>query len=426
MFAAESHVQKRLHINAPRDKLFKTLMSYSHWKSNPRIVRAFIDKSADTIQWLEDMGLKFDVPRFYPDQNPAVYHVPEGGGSAFVKTLVKKCEDFSAQLLCKTGAKKILTDGRGRVTGVIAGTKEGELKIAARCVIIATGGYAGNRELMKKYYPFYTETLHVMGIPHMGDGLEMALELGAATEDLGTMHIGGPCFPAFNHLANASREPSTVWVNKSGERFVDENIGYLWPESGNALNRQPEKTSYTLFDENIKQSLIEVGVNWGGIANLGPGARLTNLEKELRAEVDKGTVKISNSWNEIAQWIGADSRVLKSSIDEYNRFCDQKHDALFSKDSRFLLPLRTPPYYAIRCVQVTHNTLGGIKVNHHMEVLDQQGKPIPGLYATGVDTGGWVSDTYCLILSGNAFGFAVNGGRIAAENAVKYLSEKRP
>ncbi len=116
--------------------------------------------------------------------------------------------------------------------------------------------------------------------------------------------------------------------------------------------------------------------------------------------------------------------MLKSGIDEYNRYCDQKNDRAFSKDPRFLFPLRTPPYYALRCVQVTHNTLGGIKINHHMEVLDHQDNPIPGLYAVGVDTGGWVSDTYCLILTGNAFGFAVNGGRIAAENAMKYLSDK--
>ena len=68
-------------------------------------------------------------------------------------------------------------------------------------------------------------------------------------------------------------------------------------------------------------------------------------------------------------------------------------------------------------------TIGGIKINHHMEVINTQDKPIPGLYAVGVDTGGWESETYCAILAGSTFGFALNSGRIAAENAVKSLSK---
>jgi fumarate reductase flavoprotein subunit len=96
---------------------------------------------------------------------------------------------------------------------------------------------------------------------------------------------------------------------------------------------------------------------------------------------------------------------------------------MFMKDPRFLQPLRIAPYYAFKCVPSFHGTIGGIKINHRMEVLDKQGHPIPGLYAGGIDTGGWESDTYCLTLSGSAFGFALNSGRIAAENASKYVFE---
>ena len=85
------------------------------------------------------------------------------------------------------------------------------------------------------------------------------------------------------------------------------------------------------------------------------------------------------------------------------------------------MPLRTPPYYGLKCYQGFLGTIGGIKINHRMEVLDQQEDPIPGLYAGGNDTGGWESDTYSLILSGFAFGFAVNSGRIAGENAAKFV-----
>ena len=142
------------------------------------------------------------------------------------------------------------------------------------------------------------------------------------------------------------------------------------------------------------------------------------------AQAEKDLVKISDSWDEIADWIGADPKVLKATVDEYNAACDHGYDPIFAKDRKYLLPLRTPPYYVIRWHVHFPNTIGGIKVNEHMEVLDKQDTPIPGVYATGVDVGGWESETYCIQLSGSAFGFAVNSGRIAGENAVKFIEGK--
>jgi fumarate reductase flavoprotein subunit len=88
------------------------------------------------------------------------------------------------------------------------------------------------------------------------------------------------------------------------------------------------------------------------------------------------------------------------------------------------MPLRTPPYYAIKCGVDYLDTIGGIRINEQMEVLDKQGKPIPGLYAAGIDTGGWVGDTYCIRTTGTTFAFAINSGRIAGENAAgRFRSE---
>ena len=124
----------------------------------------------------------------------------------------------------------------------------------------------------------------------------------------------------------------------------------------------------------------------------------------------------------MAKWMGADPKVLKATIDEYNAACDHGYDPVFAKDRIYLVPLRTPPYYAIKCSFGLNNTIGGIKINEYMEVLDKQDKPIPGFYAAGVDTGGWVPDTYCVTLPGTAFGFALNSGRIAGENTAVYVS----
>lgn len=435
LFAAESPAQKRAMIDARRDDLFKTAMNYAHWKIDPRIVRAFIDKSGDTIAWLEEKGLNLDwIPALYPNQVPRVWHVPRGssgekrGGGEVIRVLAEKCKDLGVQLFYRTPAKKILTMKKGNVTGVLAAAEGREFRITTKSIIIATGGYGGNKELLKKYYPSYHDNMYCEGFhhTHMGDGLLMAIEIGAATEGLGILLLHGPGIQKSTRLTAVVQEPETLWVNKKGQRFTDEGITFYMSDCGHAVDRQPDKISYTLFDAKIKQMIIEQGLIKGmGVLFLPQRSKLPELERALQVGADNGRVKISNSWNEIANWIGADPKVLRATINEYNAACAQGYDPIFTKDRRYLLPLLTVPYYAIRGHLGFLDTIGGIKVNEHMEVIDNQDNPIPGLFAAGVDTGGWESDTYCTMLSGSAFGFAINSGRIAGENAVKHFRQIR-
>jgi fumarate reductase flavoprotein subunit len=424
LFAAESPTQKRMMIDARKDKLFRLAMDYAHWKINPKIIWAFLNKSGDTIRWLEEKGLRLDwIPALYPNQVPLVWHCLTKGGAMVVKALTKDCENLGVRILRDTAVKRILISEKGAVAGVLAEAKQTPVKILSRAVVIATGGYPGNAELLKKYCPSYTEEDQCVGIPHAGDGLLMAMDVGAATEGLGLLHLNGPRPLGSIHLTALAQEPNTIWVNKRGERFTDETIV---DGRGNTIHRQPEKVSYTILDERIKQSIVEEGLIKGlGVVYVPQGTKLTELDKELREEADQGRVRIAHTWDKIAGWVGADRRVLKATIDEYNSFCDHGYDAMFDKDRRYLVPLRNPPYYAIKCHSTFLGTIGGIKINHHMEVLNHQDGPIPGLYAVGVDTGGWEWDTYCLALSGTTFGFAINSGRIAGENAATYLSGQR-
>ena len=106
IFAAESPVQKRAMIDCRRDDCFKIAMGYAHWKIDPRIVRAFIDKSGDTVRWLEEKGLKFDCIPFYPNQIPT-WHVPKGRGAKMMKVLTGECRKLGVELHLRTPAKKI-------------------------------------------------------------------------------------------------------------------------------------------------------------------------------------------------------------------------------------------------------------------------------------------------------------------------------
>ena len=371
LFAAESPPLKRLKNDSSADELIKRALSYAHWKTDPRIVRAFIKKSGDTIGWLESIGVNFfEIAEYYPTQGPRIMHLPEGMGAGLVQVLVAKCKSLGVTLLRDTAATKILTDRNGTIVGINAVAKEEEISVSSKCVVIAAGGYGGNRDLLKKYYPQYTDELHLVGLPHQGDGLRMAMEAGAATEGLGTLLLRGPYFRGSNQVLTVATEPVTVWISKRGERFIDEAMGFNWPEAANALNRQPGRISFTLFDEAIKREFMTAGPIKG---YRNPALKpLEKLDKQLHSEASKGSVMISDSWDEIARWIGAEPETLKKTIDEYNYSCHRGYDDLFLKQRRFLIPLETPPYYALRCCQGFLGTIGGIRINHDMEVLDEQ------------------------------------------------------
>ena len=432
--ATESQMQRDMRLFVSTDRAFKMVMEYSRLEVDPRIVRAFLDKSADTVQWLEEKGVKFDsTALLYDDHDLPVWHCPIGGrgGADIVRTLLKKGSDLGIKVFRETPGAQILKDERGRVTGILARAKEKELRINAKSVIIATGGHGSNKELLKKYHSSYTEALLYLGTPLNGDGVLIANEAGANTEGWGTLLYHSPLFPMSilsstgTMLRAVLRQPLMIWVNKRGERFVDEGYPYVPVDTANALDRQPGKMCYALFDETTKQSIIREGFKRGVGYFLRPAAKPADLDKQLQLQLKNGLVALADSWGGIARWIGVAPGVLKSTVQEYNRFCDQGYDKDFLKERRHLLPLRKPPYYGIKCVSTYLDTIGGIKINHRMEVLDHNDRSIPGLYAVGVTTSGWAPKSYCMMLSGNAFGFAVNSGRIAGENAAEYIKGKR-
>jgi fumarate reductase flavoprotein subunit len=431
ILAADSEVQKRMSIAASQDDVFKTGMEYSHWKINPRIWRTIVNKSANTIQWLENKGIKFnEIPSQYPGQLLRTWHCVDSSGStgpSIIKVLRKNLEELGQTLITNCRVKRILTSPKGVVSGVLAESGGRELNVKAESVIIATGGYGGNKELLKKYISSYSDNTIYVGFPHnTGDGLKMAIEVGAGTDGLGTLMLHPPRYLKSIHVNAVAHEPFLIWINKNGERFTDETTTFHHIESGNAIDRQPDKLTYAVFDEKIKNRIIEEGIRVVGLPDTGiwAGGKLTNLNRELQAEVEKGDVQISQSWDGIAKWIGVPVKTLTTTINEYNRYCDQGYDEVFAKERRYLQELRTPPYYAIRCYLAFLTTVGGIKINQSMEVLGKQDKPIAGLYAGGDTTGGWEGDTYCMFLAGSALGFAINSGRIAGENASRYVSRK--
>jgi fumarate reductase flavoprotein subunit len=438
IFAAESPVQEGAGVVCRRNDCFKIAMEWAHWRINPAVVRAFIDRSGDTVRWLEEKGVEIDASIFRPNQFATVHRI-KGRGYALIRCLAESCRQMGVELLIHTPAKKILMGETSRVTGVVAEKGGKPFTISTSTAVIATGGFAGNKTLLKQYCPDYHDGMEIIGIPHTGDGLLMALEIGAATEGMGNLLLGMPraLHPPYDEsedlavppalrqmgLISFAADPRTLRINKRGKRFLDESIGL----GENAIVRQPDNTCFTIFDSAFVWTYAEQG-GFGpmGTSDVGPKITLSEWEQYLQAKVKKGLVKIFSSLNEMADWMGIIPSLLQATIDEYNTACDRGYDPLFAKDPKYLLPVRNPPYYVIKWAASCLNTMGGIKINENTEVLDKEDNPIPGLYAAGVDTAGsWESPTYCMKIAGHAFGFSVISGRIAGENAARYASKTK-
>ena len=432
LLAVNTPLQRQLGMDASTDVVFKHAVTYGHWKNNPRLLRVLIDKSADTIQWLENKGLKFnEIITHYPNQFPNTYHVAdgsEGTGQQIINALNSQCLKAGVKFLFNTKAKRILLDNINRVAGIIVG-KSGnrEIEIKTACIIICTGGFSGNEKLIRKYDPTYRKKLvPPRGLPNDGDGIKMATEVGADLDGMVVYEWEAFCNSSI-FLTVLLRRPCTMWVNRKGERYCDEGI-MVAVEAANALSRQPGKESFTIFDESIKNRMLKDRLNpfeafflegeardrkWSNFAD-------TTLE-DLKNGLTCDDVKISRSLAEVANWIGAEPEVLKAEVSKYNEFCEHGRDADFAKDNKHLLPLDNPPYYALRSGIKLTMTHGGIKVNQRMEVVDKEDSAITGLYAAGVETGAKDWDSYNMWLSGHAFGYTMNGGRIAGEEAAKYI-----
>ncbi len=411
IFACESPVQARQNIVADRDELFHRAMDWAHWRQvDPKILRAFINRSGDTVRWLENKGLEFQLIRFYPDQVPLVQHNIVGTGARLTSTIAGEARRLGVTILTQAAAAAILRDGAGQVIGVRVEREGAVTEIRSAAVIVTTGGFAGNPELLGRLCSSWSPDLVLSGLPLTGDGILMAEEAGAAIADFATVIKEGPRLDLHQWpLHFFERSPLALWINLNGERFVDETLGYHVFESVNALLAQPKGISFALFDDSVRDIFRTT---------------MPDINTALEQEVKRGRVLKADSWPEMAAAIGCASETLEATVDRYNDLCERGYDEDFGKKQRYLRPLIVPPYFAVRGISTILDTIGGIIINDRMEVLDMDRKPVPGLFAAGTVTSGWESEVYCSDLSASAFGFAVNSGRIAGENAVRYTSRK--
>jgi fumarate reductase flavoprotein subunit len=429
--------------NDPRaiaDAQFEKIVKWNHWRVDAPLVRRLILKSQDTNDWLLGLLSEKEKERILSTPNKRL--TPQEtrlGNNNYAIVMTRLCRDLGVEILCDTKAVKLLTDKSGAVAGALAEGKDKYLKISAGSVVIATGGFIGNEELMKEFYhPFdenFYDEIFLHGIKHTGDGILMAAEAGAALD--ATVSFETDFQPISWEVSDVetlrnfiSRSGGKlIWLDAKGRRFARESEN----DSLNSRHTLFHRVYYIVFDENIKQDIINKkstsgsggmsGMSGAVVAGPGGAQSYDDLDKQFKKQVDKGYAIKANTIDELAEWIGCKPEVLRSTLKEYNESCENGYDALLLKPANSLVPLIKAPYYAIKNKLAIHITHGPLMVTAEMEVVNSNYDPIPGLYAAGSDVGGTENDTYADVPA-HSSGWAVAGGHLAGENAAEYSKNK--
>ena len=432
-FAVESRLQKERMMGITRNEAFKIFMDYTHWQVDGRLVRAFIDKSATTIEWLESLGVEFAEPAAYFPGGAFTWHIVKptagqwGPGSAanMTKALADKARELGAQVLLQTPVKKLIKQG-DKITGVIAQDRAGEqIQANAKAVIVCTGGFGDNPEMIKKYAGYeWGKDFWSIRIPGlMGEGIRMAWEVGAAPTPLSVEMIYMMPGEFDQRLGETFRQPHLM-VNLLGERFYNEGTMGNTTFTGNAISHQKNRTAFVIFDDAIKRHMETVGFD--DLSRVFPFKKVDDLDGLIKTAIDGGykNIFMADTIEELAAKTGIDPGSLKATVEEYNGFCREGYDPVFNKRRELLRPIATPKFYAAQFFPSAYGSLGGIKINYKTEVLNKDWKKIPGLYAAGTDACSIFGDSYPFVLPGSTMGFAVNSGRIAGENAAAYAKSQ--
>jgi len=408
-----SRLQAKLGIKIDKDEIILNLMKYGANKPDQRLIRMWAEGSGKTADWLMDMtdvaGIEVIIKQYPPPPafNNAAEYYPQyhvthhyHNERPVAKCLLNNAIKKGVVTYFKTRAKQLLRKEKGRVTGVIAQNEAGEyLQFnAAKAVILCTGDYGNNAEMMAKYCP-QSAYLAPTILTSTGDGHMMAMWIGAVMEP-------GPHTPMVHGPAGPLLSTAYLQVNLLGERFQNEDVPIQ--SNVNAVERQPDRVAWQVFDSKYPAELPYHG--------LGLGKIIIATEK-IRQEVAKIAIT-ANSIEELAVKMKLPIETFKATIKRYNELARLGKDLDFGKRSDRLSPIDKPPYYAGKSGYSLLTVLGGLNINDKLQPLDNNWEVIPGIYLAGNTMGNRFAVDYPTMCPGLSHGMSIHFGRIAGLNAV--------
>ena len=413
-YAAGTSVQKAKGIeHDTADAMFEYYLTLNQYRVNPALARVLCDGAAPGVEWLVDLGVKFDPADLYSSgvESVARGHKPTGNGAAIAACLdAVASNDPNIDIVLKTRVRSLLTNDEGRVIGIDIG----EAQVTAKSVVVASGGFTQSQEKMHKYYPEATAhgdwTWGISAPNCKGDAIDMGLDVGA---DL-TGHNKGLLLttPGFYKDLEVFVPGWIVYMNRDGRRFINETTEYA--VMSGVVKDQPGGTCFAIFDDETRATAKP---NQAFAAAMEAGIITLNwITDILDQQIEKGKILKADTLEELAELAGIRSSTFVNSVNKYNDDYDNNTDTLFFKEPSVMQPIRKPPFYAteIRCAIVCL-TSTGLRINTQAQVLAPDDTPIQGLFAAGEASGGVLGERY--IGGGNAIANAIVFGQIAGKKA---------
>lgn len=399
MNAAATKYQESKGIEDSPELHFKDTMKGGHDKNDPQLLKVMTEKAAETIYWLEELGANLsEIGRSGGQSVDRIHKGPEGMaiGTHLMDVFGEQAEKLGIDIRLNTKAIEILSEGN-KATGIKVENKDGNTyNINAKAVILASGGFGANQELVSKYKPELKDFGTTNQPGATGDAIAMVEKLNVALVDIDEIQTHPTVVPKINEMITEGvRGDGAILVNRDAKRFINELE--TRDVVSKAILAQEGKTAFLIFDEQVVEQA-----------------------KAIQKYKDAGLLTEANSLKELAEKLKINEETLEETVNTYNEYYKNQEEPEFSR--RLLnVEIVKAPFYAVEIAPAIHHTMGGIKINTNTEVINKSGDIVEGLYAAGEVTGGVHGGNR---IGGNAVTDITVFGRIAGKNAASAVLEK--
>ena len=434
-------------IKMDRAKLLSEISRYASGKCDQRVVKTWINESGEMIEFIRSiMEDKYGVKMVYtygdeakwPAENAehnTDYMYPEieytydrSSGAARNELLLDYIRELGYDVDFKTSLAKLEKDSTGRITGIIAQSTEDDHFIrynANKGVLLACGGFPGNPYMMEQLDPLGTSVTTACSYSpsDKGYGIRAAVWAGANLDkeaapmlfdrgivapgvDAGYVEsensFGGKAFPGEIKQYNPGTQPF-LKVNRNGERFANESSPYN--DIVYAAAHQPGRVYAQICDANILEDVKRFHTIGCSAQTRNAGAEY--IQKQMDNAEEKGCFFKADTIEELADKLGFTGEAkdtFLATVDRYNELYDQQNDEDFGKPAYRLSAIRKAPFYGCWLGASLLCTEQGIAINEKGQALDNDNKPMPGLYVTGDMSGSFFANNYPCLMAGVAMG----------------------
>ena len=399
MNAAGTRFQKLKGIHDCKEKFYQESLKGGHGTNNPELLRSFVENAPEAIEWLADRGIELNDITITGGMSTDRTHRPadrSAVGGFLISGLQRNIAQRDIDVMLDTDVLEILMEN-GAVSGLrVKNDENEELTIRAKSIVMATGGFSANQEMVVKYRPDLKGFVTTNHKGATGTGIALLERIGAGTVDMGEIQIHPTVEQTTSYLiSEAIRGGGAILVNQKGERFVNELE--TRDKVSAAIINLPEHYSYIIFDEQVRRN-----------------------NKAADEYIGKGFVVSADSPRVLTDKLGLDMHAFLATLERYNVFVEKQHDADFGRTTALRHPIHEGPFYAIRIAPGVHHTMGGVTINADTKVLDVKGNVIQGVFAAGEVAGGLHGRNR---IGGNAVADIIVFGTMAGRHAANWAKQ---